>query len=487
MKFRFGRKKEKAKIIPGRQENNRMTVVLGVLCTLFIAIIVYLSYIQIFKAEDLSKHTANARTFADEENTLRGSIADRNGDILAHSEFDEDGVQHRVYDIERMYSHIVGYSYRSYGKTGLEASFNSELLDLKTQTAIQDFQELVAGGGEKYGNDIMLTLDTHLQETAYDLLDGRQGSVILMNPKTGEVYAMASNPTYNVATLEEEWGSIVEDESRPLFNRATMGLYAPGSIFKIITATGILENLDPKETYESTGAIHIGDYTLRDYAGEAHGDVNLKEAFRESVNTYFAHMGMELGDDKLEELAQRYMITKEIPFDIPVEKSQFNMNGMSDGEMAATSIGQGNTLVTPLNMAMMASAIANEGEMVKPFLVKQVISHDGEVLKETQPEVLSTVCSKETASYIKEMMVSVVESGTGENASIGNVTMAGKTGTAENETENEHAWFTGFAPAEDPQLAVVVMLEYTGTTGGKSAAPIARDMVIEGLNTLQIY
>ena len=199
----------------------------------------------------------------------------------------------------------------------------------------------------------------------------------------------------------------------------------------------------------------------------------------------FAKTGVELGRESLRNIAELYMLNKNIPFDIQTAKSQFSKEKMDDAELAATSIGQGKTLVTPLNMAMITSAIANDGEMVKPILVKEVTNHKGKVLRKSTTKTLSTVSTPEEAAELKSMMKDVVERGTGTKAGISNVSVAGKTGTAENETDKTHAWFIGFAPVEDPKVAIAVVLENNGSTGGTAAAPIARDLFKEALNVLE--
>lgn len=481
------KRRKKSPVSVAKKESNRITVILGLICFLFVGTIVYLSYFQIVKSEEIASNPANRRIYAEEEKTLRGSITDRNGETLVHSEFDSEGNQERIYDKPYNYSHIIGYSYKSYGNTGLEETYNTQLLNIKTQRSpLTEFQSIISEDEEKYGNNLRITIDDSLQSKAFDALEGKKGSIVLMNPKSGEIYAMASNPAFNVSNLTEEWTNIVEAENSPLLNRATSGLYPPGSIFKIITSTGILENLDPTETYNSTGSITIDGYTLRDFDGFAYGDVDLKDSFRQSVNTYFADKGLELGQDKLKELASRYMLNKKIPFDLSTEKSRFQSTDMTKAEIVATSIGQGKTLVTPLHMALLASSIANDGKMVKPILVDQITDKDGKVIQENATEVISEVTTPEIAEEIKEMMVSVVNgpNGTGRDAAISNVTLAGKTGTAEVDMDSPHSWFIGFAPAESPRVAVVVMLENAGDEGGKISKPMARDMVVDALNTI---
>lgn len=464
-------------------ESKRIIRVLIFISTLFISLILYLSYFQLFKSEKIIANTFNKRNWMGEEKILRGSIVDRNGEVLAYSEKQGDS-QTRNYPKGKLYGHIIGYSYREYGKAALESTYNKDLLDLKESNPIDELKAILESGKEQFGNDLVLTIDDRLQKRAYDLLGENKGSIVLMNPSNGEIYAMASNPVFNPATLKEDWGDIVESEESYLLNRSTMGLYAPGSIFKVITATSALGDSSINKNFNCTGSVTIDGYTLNDYGNTAHGNVDLKEAMVKSCNVSFAQMGVQIGRDSLKDMAERFMLNKEIPFDIKVAKSQFSKDKMDDAEVSATAIGQGKTLVTPLNMALMTSAIANDGEMVKPILVKEVKDHDGEVIKKNARKIISTVTSSQSASELKGMMTEVVRRGTGTNASIRNVSVAGKTGTAENETDKTHAWFVGFAPVENPKLAVAVMLENSGSTGGSAAAPIARDIIIDAMNVL---
>ena len=465
-------------------ESKRIIRVLIFISTLFISLILYLSYFQLFKSEKIIANTFNKRNWMGEEKILRGTIVDRNGEVLAYSEKQGD-TQVRNYPKGKLYGHIIGYSYREYGKAALESTYNKELLDLKESNPIDELKAILESGKEQFGNDLVLTIDDRLQKRAYDLLGENKGSIVLMNPTNGEVYAMVSNPVFNPASLKEDWGDIIESEESYLLNRSTMGLYAPGSIFKVITATSSLESSSVSKNFNCTGSTTIDGYTLNDYGKTAHGNLDLSEALVKSCNVAFGQMGVQIGRDSLKDMAERYMLNKEIPFDLKTSKSQFSKDKMDDAELSATAIGQGKTLVTPLNMALMTSAIANNGEMVKPILVKEVKDHDGETIKMSSSKTVSTVTSSQTASELKGMMTEVVRRGTGTNASIRNVSVAGKTGTAENETDKTHAWFVGFAPVENPKLAVAVILENSGSTGGSAAAPIARDIIIDAMNVLE--
>lgn len=465
------------------KELKRTLIVLAGMCILFVSLVVYISYFQVFKAEAIKNNSYNKRLWINEEKILRGSIIDRNGKILAYSEKSGETYK-RFYNYGNLYSHIIGYSYREYGKVGLELEYNNTLLNINEATPFHELKNIVIPNTE--GNTLKLTIDHHLQEYSRNLLKGKKGAIVAMDPKTAEIYSMVSLPDFNLSNLKEEWNAIVEDENSPFLNRATSGLYAPGSTFKVLTAMGILEDPELKKQYECKGSTTIDGYTLEDYGGKAHGNVNLEEALVKSCNSYFADKGVLVGKNKLGEIADNFMINKKIPFDLPTAKSTFPYKeSLGKTDIGAASIGQGKVLVTPLNMALIASSIANKGEVLQPILVKEAISPGGKVIKTNHTKKISEGVDIFAANEVKNMMVEVVRRGTGTNAGIKNIRVAGKTGTAENPSGKSHAWFIGFAPADDPQIAVAVVLEEDGTTGGKTAAPIARNIMIEALNTIK--
>ncbi len=461
----------------------RMTKVLAVVCVMYVALIVYLSYFQVFKASKVAKNNYNKRLSINEDNILRGSIIDRNGKILAYSEKTDDSIK-RYYNFDNLYSHVIGYNYKDYGKSGLESAYNSELLNFKENATLQEIQKIITPNME--GNSLKLTIDHNLQQYSRELLKGKKGAIIAMNPKTGEIYSMVSQPDFNPNTLGEQWNNIMEDPDSPFLNRATTGLYPPGSIFKVITAATALESPNIDQDFECKGSLEVEGYTIKDYEESGHGNIDLAEALVKSCNTYFANMGLQLGKDKLGEVADRFMINKKIPFDLPTKKSSFPYKeNLGKTDIAASSFGQGKVLVTPLNMVMVASAISNNGKVVKPILVKEIISPKGNLIKTNETIVLSQGMDEFYADKLKDMMVEVVDRGTGRNAQIEGVRVAGKTGTAENASGKAHAWFIGFAPADEPKVAVCVVLEDDGSTGGKSAAPIARNIMAEAMKNVE--
>lgn len=467
------------------KERSRVLILLSGLIILSLALIVYLSYFIIFEADVVKKHPANRRASILESEIQRGSIYDRNGEVLAYSQ-GEPGNYTRINNFPNLYSHIVGYSHPSLGKSGLESSYNDYLLNRNGNQTLKQMSNFLRDD-KKMGNNLVLTIDTRVQSKARDLLSeaADKGSVVLMNPKTGEIYAMVSLPDYNVMTVAEDWDTISQSKDGILLNRSISGTYPPGSTFKIITASALLENTDIKQSYLDEGVQVINGREFSNAGKREYGEVNLKTAFANSLNTYFVSKGVELGQQKMGSQADKFMFNQKIPFDLRVRNSVFDYSKkMDDTKLAASSIGQGDVLATPLNMAMVASAVANDGNMQKPILVSRVEDPKGATILENKPEVLKESLSKDIAEELKDLMVAVVREGNGSNASLRNYQVAGKTGTAENSSGKDHAWFVGFAPADDPELAVAVIVEQSGSTGGKAAAPVARDLILYAKNNL---
>lgn len=456
----------------------------------FFGIIIYLTYFSLYKSEEVALDVSNPRIRAEEEDVLRGSILDRDGNKIAYSQKTEDGKQKRIYNNGEAYAHILGYSSYVYGKTGLELAYNNILLGKKYGGDILQvlFQGIKGGfsSNERYGYDVYLSIDKDAQNAAYKMLGNDKGAVAAVNTKTGEIIALVSKPTFSPGLIDTKFDEYNNDKKgTPFVNRAAQGYYAPGSVFKIVTAAAALEN-NPEiadETFNCVGGLKIGTYTLRDHGGAVHGKVSLNKAFRVSCNNAFGLIGIELGYDKLEDMAEKFMFNQEIEVsDIHDSLNIRAGNIKIDDEkmkalVAQDAIGQHGVTTNPLHMALITSAIANDGVMMKPYIVKEVKDRDGNIIEKEKPEELRTVISKNTADKIKEYMVDVVKSGTGTRAKISGITVGGKTGSAENENyEETHSWFTAFAPAEDPEIAVAVIVE-EGGQGGKRAAEIAREVI----------
>ena len=388
--------------------------------------------------------------------------------LLAETEIDGDA-RIRKYPKGRLYSHIIGYCSQVYGKTQLEMSHDDDLIGKGTISLT--LNEI------KHGNNLNLTINDELQEYAYEQLDGRDGAIVAMEPTTGQILAMVSLPDFNPETIEKDWPSMMEDENSPFLARATQGLYPPGSTYKIVTAAGVYDNGMTTETFDDEGLFKKDDVTVYNYNKESFGKLDIKTAFEVSSNYVFCTLGYEMGADAVKAEAEKFGVNKSFEFDIPVSQSQIQYKKMTDLDGALVSIGQGGLVMTPLHVAMMASAVANNGKMMKPYLVETVTTENGTVIGQTKPSVLYDSIGTACADYIEDMMIGVVEDGTGTGAQISGITVAGKTGTAENETDKDHAWFVGYAPVENPTICVAVVLENAATSGGKSAVPIAKNII----------
>lgn len=472
---------DKLNILPKTTLNKRLVFVMVFFVALFMTLALYLVYFQLFKRADIENDSHNRRLWVNEDNIKRGSIYDRNGNILAYSEEDSDGSQYRVYNYGKSASSVTGYSSKTYGKTGIEKSYNKELLALSGEN-LSNFRKMVVKNDTGY--DVHLSLDQNIQEIVYEYMQDIKGSCVVMNPKTGEVLALVSNPSYDPNSVDEDWDFLIQNTDGPLVNRATSGAYRPGSTFKIVTATGLL-NYGLDTSYNDTGVETIQGYDIRNFADQTFGMVNLRSAFVDSINTYFASKTNDLGRDKYMELAEKFMINKDYDFDMDKNKAIIPFDDLNQVDLAMTGFGYGKTQITPLHMAMITSAIANEGKMMQPRLVTKVVDKDGKIIEEKKEKVLSEVTSVENANIIRDMMVSVVNEGTGTSAYLDSVQIAGKTGTADKENNLLDAWFVGFAPAYDPDIAIALVVEDSDDTGGVVAAPIARDIISAIYQTIE--
>jgi len=448
---------------------------------MFLTLIIYLTATDLYYRDEYTSSNYNTRNAIREKNIVRGTIYDRNGVVLAEST-ESDGTTKRVYPYSNLYSHVIGYSSSTYGKSLIESSFNSELTgaDYITVSNIKS----ILSGERRHGKNLTLTIDHELQKRADNLMNRYIGSVVAMNPKTGEILAMVSKPDFNPdeSYLSENWSNLSDNENSPFLTRATMGLYPPGSTFKVLTTAAMLENgMSEKTVNDETGYIEIGDKKISNAGKAIYGDTNLETGFKKSSNVYFSTSAIELKDDMLRQTAENFMFNKNINFKFPSSKSKFTTSKMSDGERAITGIGQGKTLVTPLHLAMIASTIANDGKMVKPYIVADSFQ-GGFSPVNPKANILKNSLSPEYANEIKRLMSEAVKSGTATSAQIPGIEVCGKTGTAENEKtfddpNKTHAVFIGFAPYDNPQIAVSVVLEYAGSSGGTIAAPIAREIM----------
>ncbi len=465
------------------KEGTRTIIAFVFIALLFLSIAVYITFLGVFKGEEYMNHPANQRQWIAEQNTLRGDICDRDGEILAYSKKDEEGNQERIYKYPKLFAHVIGYSSKVYGKSQLELTYNKELAGLTEASGIAGaFDE------NKKGDTVQLTVSYKLQKKASDLMGNRNGAVVAMNPQTGEILCMVSTPSFDTSSkaLSQSWQTLSENQEAPFLNRAVSGLYPPGSVIKTVILSAALENGLEDEIINDEGSIEIKGVTFPNTKNKAYGEITLEEAYNVSSNVAFISTGVKLGGEKVKAYYERFGIGSRIDFDLPMYSSKFGYDRkMTDDQVALASIGQGNVLVTPLQMAMMTSTIANGGRVVKPYLVKKVTNSLGVTVANGSSTTINRAIREETAKKVAEYMTSTVEKGTASRAGVRGIKVAGKTGTAENEKEGkEHAWFVGFAPADNPQIAIAVVLEYSGGTGGGNAAPIASELFNYWVNYL---
>lgn len=463
-------------------KNIKKVLIVFLLC--FIALISYIANFVVFKSPKMVKSQYNSRLWIIRNEVLRGTIYDRNMAVLTKSSRNTDNTQKREYNGAEMFAHILGYEDIHYGITGLEKKYDSELMYFPKQISLpflkNDKME------KKVGENIKTTLDFNLQKLAYNALGDNKGAVVVTNPRTGEILAMVSKPSYNPNNLKDIWANLNSDKNTPLLNRATSGLYPPGSTFKTITAVSALENISNIMTrrIEDNGSIYFNStYSLNNFGGEVLGNIGIKQAYTYSSNVFFGTIGMELGNAKLKATAEKFYFNKNIPVDgISVENSRFpQLKSYEKGNIAQSAIGQSQVLATPMEMNAIASTIANDGIMMKPFLVSQVLSANGDSVRKISPQSAGTIISKNNAKTMKDFMRSVVENGTGTAANVDGLNVCGKTGTADNaEGKAPHAWFIGFAPYDNPQVAVSVIVE-NGGQGGIVAAGIASQLISAAL------
>lgn len=470
------------KVLSKSTLNKRLLFVMIFFVIIFMGLALYLVYFQLFKAKTIASNENNRRNWVNEENIARGKILDKNGNILAYSDIDQNGNQVRHYNYGKISSTITGYTSKTYGKTGIEKTYNNWLLNLKDEN-LSNFRKMVVTND--VGNDLHLTIDQNIQNLTYNYMSNYVGSAVVMNPKIGDILAMVSNPTFDPNSIDANWENLIANNNGPLVNRTTTGLYRPGSIFKIITANALLEN-DIDQNYEDTGSELIQNFEIKNFGGTAFGHLDLKDAFKYSSNTYFAKKTNDMGKESLMKMTDKYMFNKSYPFDLEKYDSVIPYKELNQVDLAMTGFGYGKTQATPLHMAMVASTIANDGIMMQPKLVKSITDKEERNIYKAKDEKLSIVTSKTNANNIRDMMVDVVNEGTGKAAYISGIQVAGKTGTTDKSNGSIDAWFVGFAPAYDPQIAVAIVVEDAADTGGVTVAPIARNLLVDIFNQVNL-
>lgn len=438
----------------------------------------YFGYFMQVQREDVINNSYNARLDSFAEKIVRGKILADDGTILAETVVGEDGTETRNYPYGTMFAHAVGYS--TMGKTGIESFANYYLLTSHENSVEQIINEL--SGEKSAGDNVVTTLNTELQSIASEALGERRGAVVAMEPETGKILAMVSKPAYDPNQLAGQWEELVNGDGKEavLLNRVTQGLYPPGSTFKIVTALQYMrEHPGTYDQYRFTcdGVYEFENLKIRCYHQNAHGEENFAQAFADSCNGAFASLGLEMDLNGLKNLAEQLLFNREQPLAFPYSKSVYQMGENPENwEIFQTVIGQGETLITPMHNLMITSAIANGGVLMKPYVIDRVENASGETVKKFMPAAYGELMVANEAKALRELMEQVVTEGTGSALRTDRYQAAGKTGSAEFETGKEtHAWFVGYAPADDPKIAVCVLVE-EGGSGGQTAAPIARKM-----------
>ncbi len=443
---------------------------------LFFAMMGYTCHYAVTHRQTLMNNSYNTRQEILVAQNSRGAIYAAGGQTLAETETDEEGKETRVYPYANMFSHAVGYA--SNGKFGIEALANYYLINSNTRLSEKVASDVA---GEKYpGDSVVTTLDVDLQKIAYDSLGIYSGAVIVSEPSTGRILAMVSKPDFDPNEIDAIWDDLINDkESSVLLNRVTQGLYPPGSTFKIVTALEyIRENPDSYSqfSFQCGGHFTHGEERINCYHGTAHGSENFTKAFAKSCNSAFASIGLELDREKFGDTLDKLLFNQELKVDFAYNQSKLTMNAdTSDADVMQAAIGQGTTQITPLQLNMITAAIANDGMLMKPYLIDHVETRDRDVVKQFSPDSYKRLMSEEEAQIMTGLMEEVVKSGTGTKLSGLSYTAAGKTGSAEyNKVKSDsHAWFTGFAPVEEPQVCVTIIIEGAGS-GGDYAVPIAK-------------
>lgn len=469
------KKQKKAK----RRKNREYTIVSYFFVLIFVSLIGYMAYFNIWERDAITSSPYNSRQNQAEDRIVRGSILSSDGQALAYTQVDDQGNETRIYPYGNMFAHVVGYE--ANGRNGLESLANSSLMSTHHEYVDRLKNEILEL--KNPGDNVVTTLNTRLQEVAYNALGGYNGAVVVMDPKTGAVLASVSKPDFDPNTVEANWDSLVNDSTNSsLLNRATQGAYPPGSIFKIVTALTYLREHGTLDdfSYNCTGSITQEGHTIPCIYGEVHGQVDFTTAFAESCNTAFVQMGLDLGADAIQETAEDLLFNQELPISLDYRKSTIDLKE-SEGIpfLMQSSIGQGTTLVSPMHMAMIVSPIANGGELMEPYYIDHVENDAGDVVKTTSPSTYKELMSESEAETLKNLMAEVVNSGTGTQLSGESYSAAGKTGSAEYEGSDgsiqTHSWFVGFSNVEDPDLVVAVIAEGAGT-GSKVALPIAHEI-----------
>ncbi|HEX5018778.1 MAG TPA: penicillin-binding protein 2 [Actinomycetes bacterium] len=468
----------------------RTAVTLGLL---ILALMINANVIAVFQDDELRARDGNRRQLIDEYDQQRGSILVGRKAIAKSVPTNERLRYLRVYSDGEVYAPVTGY-YSVYGATGIEKAEN-DLLTGNDDRLFVDRLTTLFSGQQPQGGNVILTLDAEAQRAAFEGLAGQEGAVAAINPRTGAILALASSPSFNPnalashdpAEVTKNYDRLRKDPGDPLLNRATQQIYPPGSLFKVVVSAAALSSgkYEPDTEIPGPALYDLPDSsnTIGNYFDAAclDGTVTLTEALAISCNTAFAKIGVDLGDEAIRAQAERFGFNRPLSVPLGVVPSIYP-DDLDAPQTALSAIGQYDVRATALQMAMVGAGVANDGLVMKPYLVAEEQAPDLSALSITEPEPLSRAVSSEVAAELRDMMVNVVNNGTGSTAAIDNVSVGGKTGTAQDGNRPPHVWFMAFAPADDPQVAVAVIVENGGELGDEAsgsavAAPIAKSVM----------
>jgi peptidoglycan glycosyltransferase len=471
----------------------------GLVVLLFAVLVAFTSRWTVFEAASLRDNALNKRAQIEQQHVDRGAIRADDGTILAHSIPAAESTYERTYPQRELFAQAVGYSFPlGVGRTGIE-SYRNSVLNGETDTGLQKVLDELQGK-RPHGDEVITTLDPAAQRVAVSALGEHRGAVVALNPRTGAVEVMASTPGYDPNALATTSGyerltreTKTTPPRRSFLNRATQFGYAPGSTFKIVTATAAIDTgaYTPDSTVSGRNDVTISGRPLANDDDESYGPITLTYALAHSVNTVWAQVAVKLGKATLKRYMDRFGFNRRPELDYPSD--QMSPSGEKSGEsvvdplsptvdVGRMGIGQDKLVVTPLQMAEVAATVANGGRLMRPHLTDRIVDPEGRVVERIAPHVQSVVMKSSTAAAVRSMMEAVVNEGTGTEAQIPGIQVAGKTGTAETQigTAINNVWFIAFAPANNPRVAIAVTLEHVPGQGAVFAAPVAR-RVMESL------
>lgn len=464
---------------PRKNGNREILAITYFFVLLFVGMGVYYGIFIQGDAKEIVNNSYNKRGEMLEERVIRGKILGSGGEVLAETVVEEDGKTRRNYPYNDLFSHVVGRVER--GRTGIESAQN---ITLVTSTGNIFINALTQMRGEKLtGDSVVTTLDVRLQRAAYSALGDQRGAVVAIEPSTGRILCMVSKPDYDPNSIEKYWDELNNDtENSPLLNRATFGLYPPGSTFKVLTSLSyIRQNGNYKDyEYDCAGSGIFSSVSINCYDRRIHGHEDLIASFANSCNTSYANIGLGLNLSEYKNVCESFLFNKALPTDLSANESSFVIDENSNREdLPQTAIGQGKTQITPIHNCMIAATIANNGTMMCPYVVDHIEAFDGSISFTHEPVEYAKLLKKKEVNYLKKMMESVVTEGTGSPLNYAGYSVAGKTGSAEfDSTKATHSWFIGYAPADDPKIAISVIVENSGY-GNVYSMPVVRSVLDE--------